>query len=389
MTKPEDVPSQARSRPGLGWVFTGLLLAIFLASLDQTIVATALPTVAGELHGLDHLYWVVAAYLLAATATTPLWGKISDLYSRKRIFQAAIVVFLVGSALCGASATLGQLVGFRALQGVGAGGLMALAMAIVADVVPPRDRGRYQGIIQSVFAIASVAGPLIGGALVDHAGWRWIFYVNLPVGVLALAVTSIALDLPARPAERHIDFLGSALMMAGVVALLLATTYGGNQYSWRSAQLISLLAAGVLLLATFAFWETRAREPVLPLRLFRDRVFSVVSMTLFIASCSVFAALVFLPLFLQMVTGASATESGLLLLPLVIGIAITATGSGWVISALGRYKIFPVAGFALSAAGLGLMSLLTPSSGRAESSLYMTVFGLGFGMVTQVLIIAL
>jgi len=369
--------------------FSGLLLAMLLASLDQTIVATALPTVVGDLGGLNHLAWVVTAYLLAATASAPLWGKIGDLYGRKAIFLATIVIFLVGSALCGIAWTLGALVAFRAFQGLGAGGMMVLAMAIVADLVSPRERGRYQGYIQAVFALASVAGPLLGGLFVDHLSWRWIFYINLPIGIVALLVIGTTLHLPVQSARRSIDYLGAVLLVAAIVSLLLITVWGGQQYAWGSPEIIGLAGGGLILLGAFVAHERRAPEPVLPLRLFHDPVFDVASAGLFAATCSLFAATVFMPLFLQTVTGASATNSGLLLLPLMLGILVTTTVSGRVISRTGRYKLFPVLGFVLMTIGLIALSTIDARTSRLVASLHLLVFGLGFGMVTQVLVLAI
>jgi EmrB/QacA subfamily drug resistance transporter len=370
-------------------VFSGLLLAMLLGSLDQTIVATALPTIAGDLGGLNHLAWVVTAYLLAATASTPIWGKIGDLYGRKPIFMTTIAIFLAGSALSGLSQNMGELIAFRAFQGTGAGGMMALAMAIVADIVSPRERGRYQGYIQAVFALASVAGPLLGGFFVDHLSWRWIFYVNLPIGAVALLLAGTVLDLPAEARRGTIDYLGSALLAGAIVSLLLITVWGGQEFAWSSPQIIGLAVGGLVLLAAFSLQERRAPEPVLPLRLFRDPVFDVSSAGLFIATCSLFAATVFMPLFLQTVTGAGATNSGLLLLPLMAGILVTSIVSGRIISRTGRYKIFPVLGFALMAVGLFALSTIDWHTTRLVASLYLLVFGLGFGMVTQVLVLAI
>ncbi|MDB5076678.1 MAG: drug resistance transporter, EmrB/QacA subfamily, partial [Chloroflexi bacterium] len=377
------------SRRGIQVAFSGPLLAMLLASLDQTIVATALPTVVGDLGGINYLAWVVTAYLLAATASTPIWGKIGDLYGRKPIFLATIVIFLSGSAMCGLAWSLGALIVFRAFQGLGAGGMMALAMAIVADLVSPRERGRYQGYIQAVFALASVAGPLLGGFFVDHLSWRWIFYVNLPIGAVALLVITAVLQLPIQPVRRSIDYLGATLLVAAIVSLLLITVWGGQQYAWNSPRIIGLAVAGVTLLGAFGLQERRAPEPILPLRLFRDPVFDVASAGLFIATCSLFAATVFMPLYLQTVTGASATNSGLLLLPLMLGILLTSIGSGRLITRTGHYKRFPVLGFALMAVGLFALSTIDTRTSQLEASLHMLVFGLGFGMVTQVLVLAI
>jgi EmrB/QacA subfamily drug resistance transporter len=368
--------------------FGGLLLAMLLASLDQTIVATALPTIVRDLGGIDQLSWVVTAYLLAATVSMPLWGRVSDLYGRKRLFQAAIVLFLLGSALSGASETLGELIGFRALQGLGAGGLMTLAMAIVADIIAPRERGRYQGYIQMVFVLASVAGPLLGGLFTDEASWRWVFYVNLPIGAVALAI-STRLRLPAGSGRARIDVLGAALLGAGLTAILLVTTWGGREYAWGSPEIVGLAMAAVVLLAGFFAQERRAPEPVLPLRMFREPVFDVVSAVLFLTTCAFFAAIVFLPLFLQRVTGASAVESGLQLLPLLLAGTLSTAVIGRVVTRTGRYKVFPAVGLALMAIGLFLLSRLDETSSHATIALDMVVFGLGFGMVSQLLVLAI
>jgi EmrB/QacA subfamily drug resistance transporter len=380
--------SADRSRRQLLLAFSGLLLGMLLASLDQTIVATALPTIAGDLGSLDHLSWVVTAYLLASTATTPLWGRISDLYGRKALFQATIVIFLIGSALSGAAQNLDQLIAFRAFQGLGAGGLMTLAIAIVGDLVSPRERARYQGYINLVFVLASVGGPLLGGLLVDHASWRWVFYVNLPVGAVALAVITATLHLPAKREPHRIDYLGGALLVAAISAVLLISVWGGDRYRWGSAPIVCLASLAVALLAAFVAQERRAAEPILPLRLFRDPAFDVTSAALFIATCSLFAAIVFMPVFFQVVTGATATESGLLLVPMMIATTASTIVGGRIIARTGRYKVFPIVGLATMALGLLLLSRLHAGTSRSAAALVLVVFGLGFGLVTQVLMIA-
>lgn len=370
-------------------VFGGLLLAMILAVLDQTILVTALPTIVGELGGVEQLSWVITAYMLASTASTPIWGKISDLYGRKRLFQAAIVIFVVGSALSGVATSIGELIAFRILQGLGAGGLMTLAMTIVAEIVAPRERGRYMGYTQLVFLAASVVGPLVGGLLVDHLSWRWVFYVNVPIGAAAFAVISAVLHLPGERVRHRIDYAGAALLVGAVSSLLLVTVWGGNDYAWGSPQILGLIAAGLALLAAFIAQERRAAEPIVPLRLFRNPVFSVISAVMFVTICSLMAAIVFLPLFLQIVVGESATDSGLLLLPLMVASTVTTIASGRIIARTGRYKAFPVAGLALMTVGLVLLAGLDAGTSLATVSAYMAVFGLGFGMVTQVLTVAL
>jgi EmrB/QacA subfamily drug resistance transporter len=370
-------------------VLSGLMLGMLLAALDQTIVATALPTIVSELGGINHLSWVVTAYLLASTSSTPLYGKISDLYGRKGVFQAAIVIFLVGSALSGLSRNMGELIGFRALQGLGAGGLMALAMAIIGDVVSPRERGKYQAYMGAVFAFASVAGPLLGGFFVDQLTWRWVFYINLPVGAVALVVTSVVLDLPFNSVRHAIDFLGAGLLVGSVTAILLVTVWGGDQYAWLSPEIIGLAAAGVLLLGAFIARERRAPEPILPLKLFQDAVFSVGSALLFIQGVVMFGAIVFLPLYFQVVKGASATRSGLLLLPLMAGVLTSSISSGRLISRNGRYRIYPILGTALCTVGMFLFTRLDTDTSLTESSLYMLVLGSGLGMTMQIPIMAI
>lgn len=370
-------------------IYSGLMLGILLAALDQTIVATALPTIVGELGGIEHLSWVVTAYLLSSTASVPLYGKISDLVGRRVVFQFAIVTFLVGSAFAGMAQDMVQLVIARGIQGVGGGGLMAMAMTIIGDVVSPRERGRYQGYIGSVFAFASIAGPLVGGFFVDHLTWRWIFYVNIPVGAAALVVTSVVLRLPFRRQPHRIDYLGAALLVASVVSLLLVAVWGGTTYPWTSPVILGLAAAGAGLGVLFLVQERRVEEPIIPLRLFRQSIVSLSSGIMFLVGATLFGGVVFLPLFLQAVLGESATNSGLLLLPLMMGVVVTAIGSGRIISRTGRYKWWPVAGMATCTVGMVLLSRMDPSTSRVYASVSMAVLGLGIGMVMQVLVLAI
>jgi EmrB/QacA subfamily drug resistance transporter len=362
---------------------------MFIGALDQTIMATALPTIAGQLGGLTELSWVVTAYVLAAAASTPLWGKASDLFGRKRLIAAAIVAFVGFSALSGTAQTIGWLIAFRALQGIGAGGVMTLATAGVADLVPPRERGRYQGYIQLTFLLASLAGPLLGGLFVDQLSWRWAFYVNVPIGTLALTLLAGYLPASAPRREARIDYPGAALLAILVVAIMLIATWGGNQYGWGSPQILGLVATALMLLTVFVRQERRAAEPVLPLRLFADTVFVVVSAALFIATISLFAAIVFLPLFLQLVTGAPATRSGLLMLPLLGASGVSTIAAGLLMARTGRYKFFPVLGLAAMSAGLLLFSTLGTTSSKSDAALFMVLFGIGFGMVTQILMVAI
>jgi EmrB/QacA subfamily drug resistance transporter len=370
-------------------VFVGLMLGLFLAALDQTIVSTALPTIVGDLGGINHLSWVVTAYLVTSTVAMPLFGKLSDLYGRKICFQAAIGSFLVASALAGLSQTMGQLIVFRALQGIGGGGILALSFAIVGDIVAPRERGRYQGYTTSVFAVSSVVGPLLGGFFVDHASWRWIFYVNIPVGLVALVVVQTVLNLPRRHVSSHsIDFVGAALLIAGVTSLLLVTVWGGTEFAWSSPVIAGLILAGVALLCAFCLWERRATDPILPLRLFANPTFRVTLGTGFMLGLAMFSAIVFLPVYMQVVQGQGATSSGLLLLPFMGGILITATGAGQVISRIGRYKLFPVTGMAVLGLGFLLLSTMGTTTPRLVYSCFMFVTGSGVGLCMPVLVLA-
>jgi EmrB/QacA subfamily drug resistance transporter len=368
-------------------VFGALMLGMVLAALDQTIVSTALPTIVGDLGGLNHLSWVVTSYLLASTVSTPIYGKLGDMVGRKPVFLAAILIFLAGSMLAGLSQSMSELIGFRALQGIGAGGLLVGAQAIIADIVPPRERGRYMGLIGSVFAVASVAGPLIGGFLVDNLSWRWVFYVNMPVGALAVVIVLTRLHLHT-PAVRHrIDALGAGLLTGAVGALILLTTWGGNEYAWGSPTIVGLGIAGVALLAVFLWWETRAAEPIVPLSLFRSSVFSVANAIGFTIGMAMFGAIIFIPLFLQLVYGASPTSSGLRMLPLMAGLLAASIASGRAISRIGRYRAFPIAGTATLVVGMYLLSQLAVDTAPWLASVYMLVVGIGIGLVMQVLVL--
>ena len=366
-------------------IMSGLMLGMFLAALDQTIVATALPTIVGDFHRSDLLSWVITAYLLASTASTPLWGKAGDLYGRKRVFQLAIVVFLVASALCGASRNMYELIAFRGLQGIGGGGLISLVFAIIGDVIPPRQRGRYQGYFGGVFGVASVVGPLAGGFAVDSLSWRYIFYINLPIGLAALIVTNRVLKLPVRRRQVLIDWWGALLLVAGVSCILLGTQSGGRDFPWASWQIIGLFTLGALILAGFAVREKLAPEPILPLELFRMQIFTVANIVSFVSGVSMFGALAFLPQYLQLVHGVSATESGLLLLPLLVGLLVMSIGSGRYISRTGRYRWFPLAGTVLVTVGLALLSRLGAHTSLIIVSLDILVFGAGLGLFIQVL----
>ncbi len=371
-------------------VFSGLMLGMFLAALDQSIVGTALPTIVGQFHSLNRITWVVTAYLLTSTASAPLYGKISDLYGRKKIFQFAIVLFLAASALAGLSQNMDELIAFRGLQGLGAGGLIVLAMSIIGDVVPPAQRGRYQGYFGGVFGIASVMGPLAGGFLVESISWRWIFYINLPIGILALFVTSVVLHDRSVRREHRIDYLGTALLLAGVSGLLLMTTLGGSPegYPWRSWQIVTMGVSGLVFVVLFVLRELRAPEPIVPMYLFRKRVFTVSNAAGFILGLTMFGAIIYLPVYLQVVKGVSPTISGLMLLPLMVGMLGASISSGQIITRVGRYKIFPVVGTAVMTLGMYLFSLLGVHTSDAVDSLYMFVIGVGLGLVMQVLVLA-
>jgi EmrB/QacA subfamily drug resistance transporter len=369
-------------------IMSGLMLGMLLASLDQTIVSTALTTISRDFHRPDLYSWVVTSYLLTSTVTTPLYGKISDLWGRKRIFQFAIVVFLVGSALSGLSGSMYQLIIFRGVQGLGAGGLMSLALSIVGDVIPPRQRGRYQGYFGGVFGASSVLGPLIGGFLVDQASWRWVFYVNLPIGVVALVVINRVLKLDHEPRRAKIDGGGALLMVSGVALLLIGVQTAGEHAEITSAALVYGLV-GLALIAAFVWWEaTMATEPILPLRLFRNEVFTVASVLSLITGMVMFGAILFLPQYLQTVRKVTPTLSGLRLLPLLAGLLITSIGSGRLISKTGRYKAFVVAGTGITSIGIALLSLIRVHTNSLLFSGMLFVVGIGLGMFMQTLVLA-
>ena len=336
----------------IGSVFAALMLVMLMASLDSTIVSTALPTIVGSLGGISKLSWVVTAYLLTSTITTPLAGKLGDMYGRKLILQIALVVFLLGSVLCGLSENMTELIAFRGLQGLGGGALLVSTQAVIGDIVSPRDRGRYSGLMGAVFGVSTVVGPLLGGLFVDHLSWRWIFYINVPIGIVAFGVLQIVLSAPAARIQRTIDYLGMTLLAGGLTAIVLYTSLGGSTHAWGSAPMVALLVFGIARSVGFVLAERVAKEPILPLTLFRNRVFSVASLVGFIVGFALFGSVTYIPLYLQVVKGSSPTESGLQMLPLMAGVLIASIGSGQLITRTGRYKVFPIVGTALMVVGM-------------------------------------
>jgi EmrB/QacA subfamily drug resistance transporter len=369
-------------------VFSGLMLGMFLAALDATIVATALPTIVGDLGGLERLSWVVTAYLLAQTVVTPLYGKFGDLFGRKTLFQVAITIFMVGSALCGLAGSIGQLIVFRAVQGMGAGGLIVLAQAIIADVVSPRERGRYQGYFGATFGVATVIGPLLGGFMTDHLSWRWVFYVNIPVGLAALLVTSATLPANSRRRQVTIDWAGTVLLSSAITALVLLTTWGGSEYDWLSPPIVGLGIGLVALVVALIAVERRVAEPALPLRLFRLRTVSIACGVSFVLGVAMYGSTTYLPTFLQIANGASASNSGLLLMPLMVGLVGSSMIAGQFVSRTGRYRTFPILGMAIATLAMFLLSTLGTDSPRMASAGYMVVLGIGIGFVMQILVLA-
>ena len=391
---PSDEHPAERSHSEIMVIISALMLAMLLSALDQTIVSTALPKIASDLHGLGKYSWVATSYLLTSAVATPLYGKISDMFGRKKIFQIAISIFLIGSMLCGAAHSMNQLIFFRGLQGIGAGGLMVLAMAIVGDIVPPRIRGRYQGYFGATFAVSSVVGPLLGGFFADAntilgvAGWRWIFYLNLPLGIIALSAIATRLHLPVKRSPHKIDYAGAALLAVSVVTLLLATVWGGTDYPWLSAQILSLFGTALVGTLLFVIREHYAREPIIPLSLFKNDIFTVSSLLGFIVGIVMFGALIFLPQYQQLVRGDSATKSGLMLLPMIAGLMTASITSGRLISKFGHYRKFPIIGTATITLAFWLFSHIAVDTSRVLLGVWMAVLGIGIGMVMPVLTLA-
>jgi EmrB/QacA subfamily drug resistance transporter len=385
VTNPADaeMPVAEHQHREIMIVLPGLLLAILLAMLDNLIVGTALPRIVGSLGGVTHLSWVVTAYILASTVTTPFYGKLGDMYGRKRFFIAAIVIFLVGSALSGLSTSMAELIAFRALQGLGAGGLMTGAMATLGDIVPPRERGRYMSYMMVVMMLATIGGPLAGGFITDHFSWRWIFYINLPVGGAALIYLMATLKLPVRKVKHRIDYLGGGLLAVATTALILFATWGGSQYGWGSLQIIGLGVLTVAATIGFLYVEGRAAEPMLPLHVFRNSNFSVSMALTFLVGVAMYGAMTYLPLYQQTVQGASATGSGLMLTPMMLGVTITSILAGQIMTKTGRYKAFPIMGGALMTLAMVLLTNLGPNTGRWTSAIYYIVLGLGMGFAMQ------
>ena len=391
---PADAPASdlahvdAREHPPVRLLFSALLLVMLLAALDQTIVSTALPTIVGELGGLENLSWVVTAYLLTSTIVVPLYGKLGDLFGRKLVLQVAIALFLAGSVLCGLAQNMTQLILMRALQGLGGGGLLVVTMAAIGDVIPPAERGRFQGMFGAIFGLATVVGPLIGGFLVQHLSWRWIFYINLPLGILALSVISAVFKPHTAQVKHQIDYMGAAFLATALTCIVLFTTQGGVTLPWSSSQLWVTLVFGLIALVGFIYEERHAAEPIIPLHLFKERTFLLCCLIGFIIGTSLFGSMTFLPLYLQVVKHSTPSEAGMQLLPMMCGITVSSIISGRLISRMGRYRIFPIVGTLLASVAMVLLGTLNNQTPVGYLYIYIGLLGLGLGMVMQVLILA-
>lgn len=382
-------PATEEKTPHLGLLFASLMIVMLLASLDQTILSTALPTIVGELGGVDHMSWVITGYILASTVMMPVYGRISDLLGRKPVLIAALVLFLIGSGMGAAAGTMGWLIAARVVQGLGGGGLIILAQTSIADVVPARERGKYMGVMGAVFAVSSVAGPLLGGWLTEGPGWRWAFSLNIPLGLLAIAAVAVFLRVPPRPREENtrIDFLGMALLAATTTCLILVCTWGGTQYDWTSPQILLLSATTVAGAIAFVVAETRATSPVIPLALFKDRNFTLTTLTGLAVGVAMFGAIGYMPTYIQMVKGVDATQAGLLMTPMMGSLLVASIVSGQIVSRTGRYKLFPLVGMTIMAVGLWLMSTLEVSDPTWKMCVFLAVFGIGIGLTMQILVL--
>ncbi|MEC3953989.1 MDR family MFS transporter [Nocardia sp. CDC153] len=377
----------AQAPRNVRWILLGVMLAMLLGMLDNMIIGTAMPTIVGELGGLDRLSWVVSAYTLATAASTPIWAKLGDLFGRKTNYLTSIAIFLIGSGLSGAAQNMDQLIGFRVLQGIGAGGLAAGAFAIIGELIPPRERAKYMGMTASVMAFATIGGPLVGGFVTDHLGWRWAFYLNLPLGIIAFAWCQATLHLTARRPNAKIDYLGAALLTVTISAIVLIATWGGSEYAWGSPQVLTAIAVAAIGLPAFLWSQTRAPEPIIPLNLFGNRNFALVSVLSVVAGVTMFGAVSFLPLFQQTVQGASASNSGLLLLPMMVPIIVVSQLAGRVMSKTGRYKVFPIAGGVLLTAGSIALATMDTDTSRFTAGVYMAMLGAGMGFLMQMTVL--